>query len=144
MALYFFPSLFSLTKYLAFNIFSMYLMFLCSIYVQNLQQAVYVFCKFCVLCCLVLFAFIFNIFVTNESMYIVMMIEKKELLKFSSCQHIFHYRKWKRQQNVISWRKYNPWKFYLSTTNQLLAEFILILTVSYNPPPKLAWFIIGI
>ena len=27
----------SLTKYLAFNIFSMYLMFLCSIYVQNLQ-----------------------------------------------------------------------------------------------------------
>ena len=34
----FFPSFFfSLTKYLAFNIFSMYLMFLCSIYVQNLQ-----------------------------------------------------------------------------------------------------------
>ena len=56
----------------------MYLMFLCSIYVQNLQQAVYVFCKFSVLCCLVLFAFIFNIFVTNESMYIVMMIEKKQ------------------------------------------------------------------
>ena len=51
-------------------------MFLCSIYVQNLQQALYVFCKFCVLCFLVLFAFIFNLCVTNESMYIVMMIEK--------------------------------------------------------------------
>ena len=34
--------------------------------------------KFCVLCCLVLVTFIFNIFVTNESMYIVMMIEKKQ------------------------------------------------------------------
>ena len=53
-------------------------MFLCSIYVQNLQQAVYVFCKFCVLYCLVLFTFIFNLFVTNESMYIVMMINKKQ------------------------------------------------------------------
>ena len=46
-------------------------------YVQNLQEAVCVFCKFCVLCCLVLFTFIFNTFVTSESMYIVMMIEKK-------------------------------------------------------------------
>ena len=26
----------------------------------------------------------------------------------------------------------------LSTTNQLLAEFILIFTVSYHPPKKLA------
>ena len=32
-----FFSFLSLTKYLAFNIFSMYFMFLCSIYVQNLQ-----------------------------------------------------------------------------------------------------------
>ena len=55
-------------------------MFLCSIYVQNLQQAVYGFCKFCVLCCVVLFTFVFNLFVTNESMYIVMMIEKKNVL----------------------------------------------------------------
>ena len=39
----------------------MYFMFLCSIYVQNLQQAVYVFCKFCVLCYLVFFTSIFNI-----------------------------------------------------------------------------------
>ena len=51
-------------------------MFLCSIYAQYLQQAVYVFCKFCVLCCLVLFTFIFNLFVTNDLMYIAMMIEK--------------------------------------------------------------------
>ena len=72
MALYLFPSFFfSLTKYLVFNIFYMYFIFLCSIYVLNLQQAVYVFC-------LVLFTFIFNIFLTNESMYIVMMIEKKK------------------------------------------------------------------
>ena len=56
-------------------------MFLCSIYVQKLQQAAYVFCKFCVLCCLALFTFIFNIFVTNESMYIVMMIEKKTVYR---------------------------------------------------------------
>ena len=38
VALHFFPSIFfSLTKYLVFNIFYMYFMFLCSIYVQNLQ-----------------------------------------------------------------------------------------------------------
>ena len=37
-----------------------------------------VFCKFCVLCCLVLFTFIFNTFVTSESKYIVMMIEKNK------------------------------------------------------------------
>ena len=40
VALYFFRSFlifFSLTKYLVFNIFHMYFMFLCSIYVQNLQ-----------------------------------------------------------------------------------------------------------
>ena len=30
---------------------------------------------------------------------------------------------------------------HLSTANQLLAEFILISTVSYHPPIKLAWFI---
>ena len=82
VALYLFPSFFflfffSLTKYLVFNIFYVHFMFLCSIYVQNLQQAVYGFCKFCVLCCVVLFTFVFNLFVTNESMYIVMMIEKK-------------------------------------------------------------------
>ena len=59
-------------------------MFLCSIYVQNLQQAVYVFSKFCVLCCLVLFTFIFNLFITNESMYIVMMIKKEIILPNSS------------------------------------------------------------
>ena len=29
----------------------------------------------------------------------------------------------------------------LSTANQLLTEFLLILTVSYNLPTKLAWFI---
>ena len=52
-------------------------MFLCSIDVQNLQKVVYVFCKFCVLRCLVLFTFILNIFLGNESMYIGMMIEKK-------------------------------------------------------------------
>ena len=52
-------------------------MFLCSIYAQYLQQAVYVFCKFCVLCCLVLFTFIFNLFVTNESMHIVIMMKTK-------------------------------------------------------------------
>ena len=54
-------------------------MFLCSIYVQNLKGAAHVFCKFCVLCCIILFTFIFNIFATNESMYIVMMIEEKIL-----------------------------------------------------------------
>ena len=42
VALYFFPSFlfsffFSLTKCLLFNMFYMYLMFLCSVYVQNLQ-----------------------------------------------------------------------------------------------------------
>ena len=38
MALYFFPSFFvSLSKYLVFNVFYMYFMFLCSIYVQNLR-----------------------------------------------------------------------------------------------------------
>ena len=81
MTLYLFPSFFyyflSLTEYLVFNIFYMYIMFLCSIYIQNLQQAVYVFCKFCVLCCLVLFTFIFNLFVTNESMHIVIMMKTK-------------------------------------------------------------------
>ena len=61
-------------------------MFLCSIYVQKLQQVAYVSCKFCVLCCLVLSTFIFNIFVTNESMYIVMMIEKKNSVEtFLQC-----------------------------------------------------------
>ena len=66
--LFFFFFFFTLSKYLAYNMFSMSLMFLCLIYVHNLQWAVYVFCKFCVLCRLVLFAFIFNIFVTSESM----------------------------------------------------------------------------
>ena len=42
VALYFFPSFlfsffFSLTKCLVFNMFYMYIMFLCSVYVQNLQ-----------------------------------------------------------------------------------------------------------
>ena len=80
--LFFFLVFFSLSLslwpsiYLAFN---MYLMFLCSTYVQNLQKAKYVFRKFCVLCYLVLFTFIFNTFATSNSMYIVMMIEKKIL-----------------------------------------------------------------
>ena len=84
LAVYLFPSFFSLslTNYLVFDIFICILL-LCSIYVQNLQQEVYVFYKFCVLCCIVLFTFIFNIFVTNESMYIVMTIEKKELLSMN-------------------------------------------------------------
>ena len=87
MALYLYPNFFfylffSMTKYLVFNIFCMYFMFLCSIYVQNLQQVLYVFWKFCVPYCLVLFTFIFNLWVTNESMCIVMMIGKNNLGKF--------------------------------------------------------------
>ena len=39
-------------------IFLYVLCFLCSIYVQNLQQAVYVFCKFSVLCCFIYFLFL--------------------------------------------------------------------------------------
>ena len=76
-------------------------MFLCSIYVQNLQQALYVFRKFCVLCCLVLFTFTFNIFVTNESMYIVMMREKKKSMCQDFCtehpdvtiSYVYYYKK---------------------------------------------------
>ena len=87
MALYLYPNFFfylffSMTKYLVFNIFCMYFMFLCSIYVQNLQQVLYVFWKFCVPYCLVLFTFIFNLCVTNDSMCIVMMIGKNNLGKF--------------------------------------------------------------
>ena len=41
-----------------------------------------------VLCCLVLFTFIFNIFLTNEPMYIVMMIEKQILEKQRTIDHI--------------------------------------------------------
>ena len=57
VALYLFLFFFSLTKYLVFNIFYMHFMFLRSIYVQNLQQAVYVFCTFCVLPCFIYFYF---------------------------------------------------------------------------------------
>ena len=39
-----------------------------------------------------------------------LLLKKKfsKLLKFSSCQHIFYYKKWKRQQNTLSCRKNNP------------------------------------
>ena len=50
-----------------------------------IELAVYVFCKFCVLCCLVSFTFMFNIFLTDESMYIVMMIEEKKKNTSSGC-----------------------------------------------------------
>ena len=81
MALYFFPSLFffssSLTKYLVFNIFYVYVFYVQSTYriysKQYMSSVSFVPCG-------VLFylLFIFNIFVTSESMYIVMMIEKKK------------------------------------------------------------------
>ena len=39
--------------------------------------------------CLVAFTFIFNLFLTNESMYIVMMIEKKKCVTCVSCLFFF-------------------------------------------------------
>ena len=51
VAHYFFLIFSPLTKYLVFYNF---ICILCSIYVQNLHQAVYVLCKFCILCCVVL------------------------------------------------------------------------------------------
>ena len=71
-------------------------MFLCSIDVQNLQQVVYVFCKFCVLRCLVLFTFILNIFLANESMYIAMMIEKNPAILLKRDSKHLHSREFCR------------------------------------------------
>ena len=86
VTLYFFPSfffpfffLFSLTKYLVFNIF------LYVFYVFSVQSMYRIYSKWYMssvsfVSCGVLFylRFIFNIFVTSESMYIVMMIEKRK------------------------------------------------------------------
>ena len=71
-----------------------------------------------------------------------------ELLKFWSCQHIIYYRKWKRQKNLLSWHKHDPWirqpiySLHLCLPQtKLLAEFILTLAAFYHPPTKLTWFI---
>ena len=45
--------------------------------------------KFCVLWFLNLFTFIFNVFVTSESMYIFMMIEKKISIFINFCNFFF-------------------------------------------------------
>ena len=87
MALYFFPSLFffssSLTKYLVFNIFYVYVFYVQSTYKiyskQYMSSVSFVPCG-------VLFylLFIFNIFVTSELMYIVVIMGGNQVLYFWS------------------------------------------------------------